>query len=328
MSKTQKGVALVVVLLIVALVSIIATELSQNLQRETRRSANVIDQMQAKRYALGAEGLALAVLQQQVKDSPKRDDLDQAWATQGVVYPVEGGSLTGVIKDKNQCFNLNSVVENKAKAGEQITYVANKTAAPYLLYRELLLALGLDQGLSDALVDWLDSDSEVSGLDGAEDLDYELNTPAYRAANSLMADVSELRLLKGYTPKVIKILMPYICVLPQADYLKLNANTMNSEQPELLIMLVKGLSIDGAKAILGERARTGYDNIQEFWQQSQLAGLEVTSGAKAILQLDSDYFELQANAKIGRGHANLTTLLKQQGNNTVQIVSRQFGMAQ
>jgi general secretion pathway protein K len=328
MIKTQKGVALVVVLLIVALVSIIATELSQNLQRETRRSANVFDQMQAKRYVLGAEGLALGVLQQQVKDSPKRDDLDQAWATQGVVYPVEGGSLAGVIKDKNQCFNLNSLVENKSKGTEQVEYVANKTAAPYLLYRQLLLALGLDQGLSDPLIDWLDSDSDASGLDGAEDLDYELNTPAYRAANTLMADVSELRLLKGYTPEVIKKLMPYVCVLPQANYLKLNANTINSEQPELLIMLVKGLSIDGAKAILGERARIGYENVEAFWQQSQLAGLEVTDGAKAILQLDSDYFELQANAKIGRGHAYLTTLLKQQGNDTVQIVSRQFGGAQ
>jgi len=54
-SHKQQGVALGVVLLVVALVAIIATDLMSRLQRETRRSANMFDHQQAQFYALGAE---------------------------------------------------------------------------------------------------------------------------------------------------------------------------------------------------------------------------------------------------------------------------------
>ena len=318
--STQKGIALVVVLLVVALVSIIATDITGNLQREIRRSANIFDYQQAKYYALGAEKFAIAILQQNSKDSPSRDDLAQGWATQGLYFPVEGGDLTGIITDVNSCFNLNSLVEYKEEKG----YISNRDSMPQKVYRQLLIILGLEEGLADSLTDWIDSDESVSGMEGAEDLEYERLSPAYRAANNLIVDISELRLIQGYSADVVKKLQPYVCALPQADYLQININTIDKDKPELLLMMINELSLENARQILAERSSSGYDDLASFWKLEALAGLEIDSKKKAALQLDSDYYILHAKAKIGRGNEGLTTLFKQ-NKKKIHIIWRRFG---
>jgi len=319
----QTGIALVIVLLIVALVSIIATDLTGQLQRETRRSANLFDKQQARYYVLGAEKLAIATLQADIKDSPDRDDLGQAWATQGLYFPIEGGDLTGAISDKNNCFNLNSLVTSEADKG----YTADAESVAFHAYQRLLLLLGLPDSLVYSLVDWLDTDSYV-GLAGAEDLEYELLSPAYRAANNLINDISELRLIKGYDNEVVSRLRPYVCALPEAGELKLNLNTLDQQQPELLAMLIDSLTVTAAAAVLAERGQSGYDDLASFWQLDALAGIEIDGQVKSVLQLDSDYYMLQATARVGRGHEALRTLFKQVDKEKIHIIERRFGTIQ
>jgi len=319
--KLQRGIALVVVLLVVALVSVIATGLSGQLQREIHRSANTQNHEKALQYVNGLEHLAIVVLQQNGKDNPKRKDLSQVWATQGLFFPVDGGDLTGTITDRNHCFNINSLVDFQV---ETKTYLANKESVNYVLYKRLLASLGLPIALAEPLSDWLDSNAEPNGLEGAEDEVYEQIESPYRAANNLMTNTSELRLIKGYTAEVIKTLSPYICALPEAGYLKININTLEPEKPELLMMLIEGLDIEEASALLTARQIGGYDNMAQFWQQHELTGLHAIVGAESIMQLNSDYFYLQAKANIDRSYAGLTTLFKQSGID-VEVLWRQYG---
>ena len=158
----EKGVALIVVLLVVALVSMIATDLTGRLQREIRRSTNIFDHQQAQSYTLGAEKFAIAVLEKDIDDHPERVDLGQPWATQGLYFPVEGGDLTGVITDASSCFNVNSIVSRQNELG----YIADKEGMAYQAYLRLLTLLELSQGLGDSLADWLDSNEQVGGMDG------------------------------------------------------------------------------------------------------------------------------------------------------------------
>jgi len=320
MSK-QNGVALVVVLLVVALVSIIATDLTGRLQREIRRSANLFDHQQAQYYVLGIENFAVAIIQNDIKANPERDSLDESWATKRLYFPVEGGDLSGAIIDVNRCFNLNSLVSKQADS----SYVADKESIAYQSYQRLVDLLGLPTSLVEPLVDWLDSDDQTIGIDGAEDREYEILTPAYRAANNLIVDVSELRLIQGYGDEVVKKLLPYVCALPEAGYFQLNINTIDVDKPELLSMLIKDLAIHDAARLLAERVQSGYDDLASFWQSSTLAEIEVTEEVKSVIQLDSDYYQLQAKARIGRGHEGLTTLFKQVDKEKVQIIWRHFG---
>jgi len=320
-SHKQQGVALVVVLLVVALVAIIATDLMSRLQRETRRSANMFDQQQAQFYALGSEKFAITVLQQSIKDSPYRDDLAQPWATEGLYFPVEGGDLTGGIIDANRCFNLNSLVSAHGGIG----YVANKKSMAYRSYQRLLQLLDLPIDLADTLVDWLDSDEQATSADGAEDLEYALLAPPYRSANRLIADVSELRLVQGYSGQVVNVLRPYVCALPEAGYLKININTIDSDKPELLAMFIKDLPLETAAAILAERAHSGYDDIASFWRLDAWNKVAIEASVKSVLQGDSDYYVLRSRARIGRAQKGLTTLFKQVNEEKVQIIWRRFG---
>src|SRR3546814_7059773 len=66
-----------------------------------------------------------------------------------------------------------------------------------------------------------------------------------------MADVSELRAVRGVTPKIYARLKPWLCVLPVAEPVQLNVNTLAPAQAPLLAMLLPGkLGLADARAVL------------------------------------------------------------------------------
>src|SRR3546814_15833290 len=75
------------------------------------------------------------------------------------------------------------------------------------------------QAIAGAAADWIDSDSNEGRL-GAEDNVYRSMQSAYLPANRKMADVSELRAVRGVTPKIYARLRPWICALPVTDPVK------------------------------------------------------------------------------------------------------------
>ncbi len=87
-------------------------------------------------------------------------------------------------------------------------------------FGELMQLLGIDPGQAQAIAgaaaDWIDSDSNEGPL-GAEDNAYRAMQGAYLPANRKMADVSELRAVRGVTPKIYARLKPWICVLPATE---------------------------------------------------------------------------------------------------------------
>ena len=91
------------------------------------------------------------------------------------------------------------------------------------------------------------------------------------------------------------------------------------------MMMINDLDAASAAALLATRNDKGYETLDQFWQQDVLAGLEVVKDAKEVLQLNSDYFYLQASAQIGRGYAGVTALLTQNGERPAEISWRRFG---
>src|SRR3546814_12107649 len=100
-------------------------------------------------------------------------------------------------------------------------------------FGELMTLLGIEPGeaqaIAGAAADWIDSDGNEGRL-GAEDNVYRSMQSAYLPANRKMADVSELRAVRGVSPKIYARPKPWVCVLPLADPVKLNVNTLLSEQ--------------------------------------------------------------------------------------------------
>lgn len=210
--RTQRGVALVTAMLVVAIIGTVAAFLGLSQQVWLRQTQNLMDLAQADSLRLGALRFAAIALTEDAKHT-KVDDLTEDWAKGLPPLPVEGGYVVIQAQDASARFNLNSVVNSND----------GPNGAAIGVFRNLLTANGLDANLSDALIDWIDRNSTTQPS-GAEDVDYLSTEYPYRAANQRLTNVDELRLVKGYTDEIVEKLKPHVIALPVETY-EINVNT-------------------------------------------------------------------------------------------------------
>ncbi len=298
-SQPSKGVAIISVLLVVAIVTVLATRMSGQLRLQIARVTSSEHAEQAYWHWLSAEALVRQVLLQEHETSKGRTHLKQGWATQQGPFPVRGGAIGGRIRDLHACFNLNSLhkdpnnTANLAKATER--------------YQQLLTALEFDeytiQRLTATLIDWLDADSELSHSMGAEDPDYESLVQPYQAANNLLVHMSELRQVAGYNQKIYNQLKAYVCVVPGETLWRLNLNTVAVDQPEIVMAFFRGgIDRSTAENLLSGRPENGYESVADIKNEPIIQGLASSVALAEDLDdliVNSQYFELNAQVKYG-----------------------------
>jgi general secretion pathway protein K len=302
----QRGVALITALLVVALATVAAVAMATRQQLDIRRTGNLLHGEQAYTYLLGAESWARVVLARDLRDS-QIDTLSEDWATQLPASFVEGGSVLGRIRDAQALFNLNSLV------------VAGQADEPAVdRYKHLLEALDLPVELADALVDWMDADVNVRFPDGAEDQTYLLLQPPYRTSNQPLADISELRVIRGYEPEVIEVLRPHVVALPGPTPININTTTatvLRSLAPQLSEM-------DGANLVSarGAQAQEAFADVGAFLALPEMAGKQPPPDAAAV-SVSSEWFVFEGQANVGQASARLATLLHRSSQG-VEVIQR------
>jgi general secretion pathway protein K len=322
--QKQRGVALIVVMLIVAMVVIIATNITSRNQLSMRRTLNLAQYDQAYWYALSAEELAMKVLQQDFEDSEGTVHLQQYWALANVAFPAEYGEIVGEIQDMRACFNINAV----GQASKENDNGQPKMTVAAKQFQSLLISLGVDEfgaeQLTYTLKDYIDEDT-LSGPYGAEDAEYESRNVPYRAANTLMQHRSELRAVMGFSQNVYLNILPYVCAIPGEDTQLLNVNTIKVEQAALLAgMLENQISVSEAENIINNRPADGYEKIDDFWESSSLSGIKSEANVKSSFVVDSKYFLLKAGAKVDNAIFRMESVLKRNGKD-LDVLTRQYG---
>ena len=143
----------------------------------------------------------------------------------------------------------------------------------------------------------------------------------FRFANQPLSDISELLLIKGFTPAIVAKLRPYVCVLPAAA--TLNVNTVSAT---VLSALSEALSPGAAAEVVAQRPAKGYATVDEFLGQPVFNGLESAARERLRQQLDvhSQYFELVADADIGGRHSILHAVLARSESGTLRVTARDF----
>ncbi len=361
-AKPQAGVALITVLLIVFLASVTAVSLAALQQLAIRRSTVLLHQQQARLYTLGAEQWAILILTRD-RQNNKTDHPGEEWASLPPTLPVEGGTITARLTDLQGCFNLNNVSrpatgkqspapnesaedndqnqgENKGEAQDSADSEADgesksspaklKPANPaeasgkaglepaqIKVLQRLLESLELKPALAQAIADWIDPDPDPQFPDGAEDSDYTVQNPAYLAANRPFFSASELRLVKGVDPEAYDKLAPLVCALPPGT--PLNINTARA--PVLAVLGEEALKPADIERLLEDRPAEGYKNVDDFLNAAKLT---VDAPVKALLGTASQYFLLQAEARVGDSRAMLYSMLYRDQNG-VRILRRHFG---
>ena len=301
-SRKQQGVALVTALLVVAIATTAAVAMASRQQLDIRRTGSLLHSEQAWAYVVGAENWAIVVLRRDREDSDI-DTLGEDWSTQPPVSFVEGGSIYGRLIDLQSRFNVNNLVIGGEPSEENIAY-----------YRRLLNLLDLDEALADALVDWIDDDIDVRFPDGAEDESYLLLETPYRAANRPLTDISELRLVKGYTAEVMATLQPYLVALPGST--PVNVNTADAV---VLAALADNLGNSDGEALIDARGEDGFDTVDNFKQEPVLNAKQIED---SLLDVSTQWFLMVSQSDIGRGRARLASLI-QRTDDALLVIRRQ-----
>ncbi|MEL7290517.1 MAG: type II secretion system minor pseudopilin GspK [Pseudomonadota bacterium] len=318
----QRGVALIIVLLLLAVMVSIAASMADRLFGQFRRANNQLNYQQAYWYSLGAEALAKVGIEQSFRDSDTIN-LSQPWAIEQQTYPLDYGTMTGRLLDKQACFNLNALA--LAQTGSSST--------PYLVevLQRLLEVREVDsyqaETIAQSLWEYVDSNNSVNSSLGVEDSFYESMSPAYMSANSLVADSSELRAIQQVSGEVMEKVAPLICALPVAD-LRLNINTIAPEHSALLAALFYPvLSVDAAEQLLDQRPFDGWASVDDFLSESALSSVnaETRDKAKGYLAVTSQFFELDAEIIVAEARVRLRSLLYSNNKETATVIRRRFG---
>jgi general secretion pathway protein K len=314
----QRGVALLVAIVLFALATTLAAAITYNKAMAARRAAATFTMEQALQAGMAAEALAAIVLE---SDADKtRTSLDQDWAQPLGPVEIEG---TGVwiqaqVEDLSDRFNLNSVVMPDPTGSGTFVEDPDQVA----VFRQLLHDLDIEDRYADLLVDWIDSDIAPSGSQGGEDTLYLSQTPPYRPPNTFISHTSELLALPGFGAEAYKKIAPYVTALPLSA--KINVCTAQ----KLVLDISKNdpsnqNEFAGSPTLDADRKKGCSPTLSEY-----LAGIstaELKAKAQGRVMDTSSWFRLRTNIRIGTAEYVLYSVLFREQGKKVRAVQRSFG---
>ncbi len=218
MKHREHGVALITALLVVAIAVTAAIGMSVRDHGQIQRSNLVFEQDHARSLLLGAEVMALRLLEQW----PNLDELPwDSCVSPPVPLVIDDINLIARLENLHCRFNLNSL--------------ARTEGAPVAAFADLVARAGSGANIASwqgeqlavAIRDWMDPDTD--------DPAYRLRSPPERSGNRPFLLASELNRVRGMTPETWDVLAPYVTARPGTD------NLIDLERaPDIVLDAVRG----------------------------------------------------------------------------------------
>jgi general secretion pathway protein K len=190
MKSHQGGVALVLVLWVITLLTVIAANFAFSMRGEAHITRNLLFAAQAQAQADGGVWRAVYELLKPPGDA-------QRWQGNGLVHQLNTAEAELLI----------SILDESGKI--------DLNAAPEDLLKGLFLSVGIGQeaavSLADAIVDWRDPD-KLKRLHGAEETEYRAAGKEYVPSNAPFETLDELQRVMGMTPELYRKLAQSLTV--------------------------------------------------------------------------------------------------------------------
>jgi general secretion pathway protein K len=312
-ASRQRGIALLVALILVALTTAIAGAIAFDTGLGLRRAQGGLAQDQALALAGGAEAVAAEILVEDLAFGNTPVHPGQRWHNPiGPLEPAPGVRVVAQLEDLQGRFNLNSLVTPDGRADAEAVQV----------FRRLLARLELEPEWADRMADWIDADDQALAA-GAEDAAYSSATPAYRTAGRPVTSVAELLALPEFGAGRYARLAPFVAALPRDA--EINLCTASAE---LLDALADERQWTGAAAALARnRERECFPTPATFRASMPAASFERLQRSVGITDR-SRHFGLVVQADVGSAGFSLYSLLRSahgaEGPARVRVMSRQF----
>jgi general secretion pathway protein K len=311
----QRGVALIIALVLVALAAILATKLTFDGFLERQRATGVLAAEQAMHFGIGAEALAADALTQDAQANPQVTSLAGIWAQPTPPFPItpdndpEGepiGTVQARLEDMSGRFNLNNLA--------RVTADGKQDPQPYDQFVRLLQSLNLETKWAGIARDWIDVDDLPGSPDGAEDQVYTSQTPPYRTGNWPMLSPTELMNLPGFDADRYRKIAPYVTALPTA---KSTINICTASAP-VLESLADNLRGEYNPEMLANSRKGGcFPDPDSF---RNVVGAKNIAAISALYGTSSSYFRLTTRVTLGTTEITLYSLLLRNGGKVTPLL--------
>ena len=306
----QDGIALVLTLLVVTLLTAMIIDFDYRTRLDVRAAANFRDAAKASFLAQGAVEAARAVLMEDLRVSPTYDySEDEIWGTRIQGYAVADGTIDVAIEDEGGKLDLNTLVDTNGDAVDRRVELYRRLLEQVFDPTEVEIPT-----LVDSLVDWLDKDSSER-LHGAESSYYERQDPPYACADGPLRTLDELRLVQGYTPEIVNNLRPHVTALwegktgPRGGRPRTgNINLNDASRPLLHALVDEGPEGGLAENIEDTRPFTAISG-SELEKVIQL-GPELSQAIAKETDFASDYFSIVATGTVGDATRSLRVTVR------------------
>jgi type II secretory pathway component PulK len=199
--KNNEGVALILTLLFVVLLTVLVVEFAYEAQVEASYALNSGNEYQARLAARSAVYSGIATLetdrlQNQLADTgggaPPSDSRLSAWAQPGTFEPLNDAVMRTTITDEFGKINLNALLYDNGGTQEERLHIREALIYFFQNRDESVDA----EAIVDSLRDWMDEDDDEDG-NGAETDFYQSAENPYPCKNGPMDSIDELLLIKG-----------------------------------------------------------------------------------------------------------------------------------
>lgn len=304
---SQKGVALITVLLVFFLVTVIATEIATRVYFGIRQTGNQVIAAQAYQYALAGEAFARQVLYRDFEEDEsgiKADHAGEAWANLLERYEFDQGVIEIKINDLQGRLNINNLGFPSGESDAQLIEI----------YRRMLSNIGLESDIISSWFDWMDQDV-LPRAEGTEDEGYLALSEPYRTANQPMMHLSELLLTKGMQWPLYEQISPLMVALPEPT-----AVNINSASAEVIMAVISEVDEAAAERIIKGRGETGYESIELLMEHESMVGLTFHEGD---LIVHAEYFEVIVRSQFAGREVWLRSILhRDYENGKIKLISR------
>lgn len=197
----KNGGALISALFITAIAAMIATAIAVQERLIIHEGELVINADQSYLNLQGMQKEAEMVVEKYASQWVDAKNIPSQFVPLKTKLPdvtIKNMKMTGVIDDEQGKFNMND-----------LSYPANQARFIALLQAAVQgISLQQSNEIAKAITTWMTNNSQ--------DAYYLSLHPPYRSSQTLMANISELRLIAGITPDIYAALVPYVTALPIA----------------------------------------------------------------------------------------------------------------
>ena len=317
--KNEKGVALILALLIITLLFVMAVEFYYKTSVDITIAANVRDATKALYTAKSGLNATIALLK---RDDNDYDAFSEDWgrfaelSKTPFLYSqyIDEGTIRLSIIDECSKIDVNQVIVDDSPSLQQL--------------KTLFTLFEIDAETTDAIMDWIDTDHDTREM-GAEDDYYQGLEKPYPCKDAPMEIIEELLMVREiteghlYGTKDRKGIKEYITVHSKG---KININTADSIVLQTLGYLEEdewNTPIDGevAGSIIEKREEDPFESIIDLRNVSGME--EIYEKIKGQITVESHFFSVGVEATVNEAQKRIRAIIERErkgGENIMKIV--------